>query len=133
DGFTNWLRQKPSELGEALTRLVPAEVAETIGLDDWSWVGALAEESDADPSHGWLGRAAAEVREDLRQLDLQIEEAAEEKKFPRASYLQRVRTTNGRRRLVEFLATRHVLPAYGLPVDGVELSLARAGDGEAPK
>jgi ATP-dependent helicase YprA (DUF1998 family) len=132
-GFVDWLRQRPADLGEALERLVPAAVVASVGLADWAWVDALAEESDADPSHGWLGRAAAEVREDLRQLDLQIEDAAEEKKFGRAAYLQRVRATIGGRRLVEFLATRNVLPKYGFPVDVVELNLARTGDGDALK
>ena len=40
---------------------------------------------------------------------------------------------SGGRRLVEFLATRNVLPKYGFPVDVVELNLARTGDNDALK
>lgn len=131
DGFVEWLRIHPAELGEALGRLVPQDVADSIGLGDWSWVDALAEESDDEPSHGWLSRATAEVREDLRQLDVQIEEAADEKKFRVAGRLQGVRRTIAGRRVVEFLASRNVLPKYGFPVDVVELNLARSGDSDA--
>jgi len=133
DGFVEWLRQKPDELGAALRRIVPPATASSIGIDSWAWVEALAAESDDQPSHGWLARAGVEVREDLRHLDLQIEEAVEEKKFSRAGHLQRVRATIGGRRLVEFLATRNVLPKYGFPVDVVELNLARSGDDDALK
>ena len=104
-----------------------------IGVDSWEWVDALAIESNEEPAHGWLARATSEVREDLRHLDLQIEEAVEEQKFSRAAHLQRVRATIGKRRLLEFLATRNVLPKYGFPVDVVELSLARSGDDDALK
>jgi DEAD/DEAH box helicase/Domain of unknown function (DUF1998)/Helicase conserved C-terminal domain len=133
DEFVDWLQQRPEELGRAVARVVPAGIAEAVGVDDWSWVAALAEESAVEPSHGWLGRASAEVREDLWQLDLQIEDAAAEKNFGRAGYLQRVRATISGRRLVEFLATRNVLPKYGFPVDVVELNLARTGDNDALK
>ena len=45
DQFVAWLRGRPEALGEALGRIVPPEAAESLGLETWAWVEALAEES----------------------------------------------------------------------------------------
>lgn len=126
--FVRWLQSKPDAVGAALKRVVPASVQEPLGLNEWTWVNALVEPSLDDPTHGWLGRAGSEVRQDVEDLQAMVDEAAAEENFPRAGKLKRVRKSITHRRLLEFLASRNVLPKYGFPVDVVELNLARTGD-----
>jgi hypothetical protein len=126
--FIAWLEGRPPEVGDALGRLVPAQVAEELDIDGWSWVEALVRDDPDDVSEGWLRRAGSEIREDAEELEAMMEEAAAEQQFGRAAGLKRVREALIKRPLLNFLASRNILPKYGFPVDVVELELRRTGD-----
>lgn len=129
--FLDWLRTRPTHLGEAVARVMPPAVQGPLGLKDWDWVEALVSIGGDEPSHGWLRRAGEEVRDDVKVLGTLIDEAAEAKQFSRAQHLTRVSQSIVRRPLLNFLGSRNVLPKYGFPVDVVELNLARSGDAAA--
>lgn len=131
--FVEWLRSKPMELAEALERVVPGPLAAALDLRGWGWVEALVQPTDQHPTFGWLARAGSEIRDDATQLEQLEREAVEEGKYPLAEHRKRVRTTILKRYLLNFLASRNVLPKYGFPVDVVELSLAKSGDAVASK
>lgn len=131
--FERWLRTGPTEVGAAVKRVVPKELAEEIDLDGWGWVDDLMNESEEDPTVGWMGRAAGEVFSETESLQKLIDEADEEKDRMRADRLDRVKKTLKGKHLIAFLASRNVLPKYGFPVDVVELNLARTGDSMAGK
>ncbi len=122
DKFVEWLTAKPAELEEALTRLLPPSVAREIGVADWAWVEALTQ-TDDDPTHGWLYRAAQEVSEEFRLTEEAEDEASAAGNHGLAGHFKGVRKTLERRALLSFLASRNVLPKYGFPVDVVELKL----------
>ncbi len=128
DLLIEWLNRKPEELKAALTRIVPVSVAAEVAVSDWTWVQALTETSADDLTHGWLRRASEEVRDDVKTVSIQVEEAVQQKRYGLAQTLERVKTTIATRPLLGFLASRNVLPKYGFPVDVVELNLGRTGD-----
>lgn len=128
-----WLRTRPTAVGEALERIVPGQLHDELGLEGWQWVDALVENPADQPTFGWLTRASAEVREDVRQVERLRDEAHEERKYRDAGRLTRVLETVRGRPLINFLASRNVLPKYGFPVDVVEMSLVRTGDPAADK
>lgn len=128
ESFVEWLRRRPELLGQALVRVVPAPVADAIDLPSWTWVDALADMSEVDLSHGWLKRAAEEVKDECALIQDQVTQAVAQEQYGRAEVLKRLRQTIAGRKLVSFLASRNVLPKYGFPVDVVELNLARTGD-----
>lgn len=126
--FIAWLRTRPSEVGDALRRILPEQAAAKIDLDGWGWVDALVAGDDAeDPTFGWLRRAGEEVRGDVGRLDALIAEAAGKSDFKLAGLLTDQRRTITSSGLLSFLAKRNVLPRYGFPVDVVPLDLSRAG------
>jgi ATP-dependent helicase YprA (DUF1998 family) len=128
--FVAWLRSRPAEVGDALRRLMPKAVAESIELDAWGWVEALIAGGEAsDPTFGWLRRAGDEIRSDVARLDELIREAKDEGRYRHAARLQDQRETIASSDLIGFLARRNVLPKYGFPVDVVPLDLSRAGQG----
>jgi ATP-dependent helicase YprA (DUF1998 family) len=131
--FRTWLEQHPPDLGAAMTRVTPPNVQGEVGTDDWAWVAALFDPSDADPTFGWLGRADAEVRDDLAELDAAVAEAVAAEQFRAADAYRLQQATMRRTRLLNFLARRNVLPKYGFPVDVVPLDLARTGDRDAAR
>mgnify|MGYP000748829652 CR=1 FL=1 len=129
--FVRWLRDKPEVVGEALARLVPEECRADLGIADWGWVDAMAEESDDEPTHGWLKRSGVETRQNLTQLQELIEEAAKAQAFGQAKHLKHVADTIAGRPLLNHLAATNVLPKYGFPVDVVSLDVSRSGSGAA--
>ena len=131
DDFIEWLGSRPQALGDAARRVVPPAVSDALGLESWSWVDALTQPTDEEPSFGWLDRARGEVLSDVESLQLLIDEASEEEQFGRAAHLKRLRVSIIKRPLLGYLASRNVLPKYGFPVDVVELNLARSGDADA--
>ena len=133
DRFVAWLKTKPESLGAAIRRIVPPQTVDVLGLDDWAWVEALVEESEEDPTRGWLRRASAEVRSDLDELGERIAEAVADERFDSAGSYKRQRTTMLRTHLLSFLARKNVLPKYGFPVDVIPLDLGRSGDADAAR
>lgn len=125
--FLAWLRSKPKDLGAALARAVPAETAGTVDVGGWGWVDAMEKPSDEDSTSGWLGRAGDEARDDLERLEELITEASAARNFGRARALQGTVQALARRPLLQFLASRNVLPKYGFPVDTVQMDLSGEG------
>ena len=130
--FVEWLRSCPHALGEAIQRVTPSGAANDLGIASWQWVEHLVN-PDVLEGAGWLGRAAREVRTEIRGLDEAYEKAQSEDKLPYAQALQRIRRSIAERSLIDFLAQRVVLPKYGFPVDVVTLDVARPDDKDADK
>ncbi len=144
DRFVNWLQSHPKELGEAVTRITPLELATELGTQNWSWVEALIQEDEGE-NFGWLGRAKKEVQSDLEEVNAQLDKVSEkitrhrqdgrnraaeaQAGFQRG--LLRLKTTLEERQLIQYLAQRVVLPKYGFPVDVVSLDIRRPGDVKA--
>lgn len=148
DEFVEWLRTHPEELGRAIARITPETVAAELGLDSWTWVDYLTAdcvENQADESAGPLRRAAESIGEDLAEIERAIEEAddqerqlsrggqsdAASRQAYRRGVLRKVQATLEKRPLIDYLATRVVLPKYGFPVDVAVLDLWRDGDRDA--
>ena len=144
DDFIGWLQSHPSDLGEAVARITPEEVAQELGVYDWQWVQDLVDDQGGvDREHcGWLTRAVNEIRSDLSSIDSEIEETEQQvrnlrdqnrsreagNQSRRQAALYKVRDTLESKRLIDYLATRVVLPKYGFPVDVVTLDVWRDGD-----
>lgn len=124
DEFISWLRSEPTEIGEAVARVVPEQLRSDPAIDvhRWGWVDGL----DGDPAKEDRGRmeiAARELRRELAALDKEIDEAYTDREAGRANRLEYVRKSIKRRRTLSRLARVGVLPKYGFPVDVVTLDL----------
>lgn len=131
--FVDWLRGRPAYVGQSLARVLPRRARVAIGVDDWSWVDALVTAPPEEPSLGWLGRAAEDVRSELAEIDAAIASAVASTNYKRAAALQALRNTVLGDDLLGFLARRNVLPKYGFPVDVVPLDLTRSEDAETAR
>ena len=134
-----WLQSHPKELGEALNRLIQDEaLARELRLNDWGWVTALYEDGVTEDS-GWMERATTEIVNEVKELLRQLEELRREqetftpgsKDWMRRSRMmtdlgKQLGTIRGKQ-LLDYLATRVVIPKYGFPVDVVEMEVWRAG------
>lgn len=110
------LLQQPAHLQESLVRIVPSEMHDVIGLNDWQWLGELLDEK-----YGVLSRAEVMVKEDITKLEEERQKRFQAGK-PVDHILRAINTIkNGE--LIGFLANQNVLPKYGFPVDVVELKL----------
>jgi ATP-dependent helicase YprA (DUF1998 family)/uncharacterized C2H2 Zn-finger protein len=113
----SYINSHPTEVKAALHRIVPKNMHESFGLEDWTWVASLLNEDE----HGILDQAVAEVVGDLKLL-LELEEKAVEKRnYRRSNHFKYVARTVRGRHLYGFLGSRNVLPKYGFPMDVVEL------------
>ncbi|MFO8059651.1 MAG: DEAD/DEAH box helicase [Bacillota bacterium] len=108
-----YLEGQPRNLQEMLRRIVPPHLHSSLGVDDWTWTGALLDDV--------LNVAAEEVYRDVTELERAREERFRAGK-PDAGILRSIRTIK-RRSLLNYLSSRNVLPKYGFPVDVVELHL----------
>ena len=146
DQFTDWLRSHPKELGAAVDRITPPDLADELGTLQWSWVEALTEEGEIE-NFGWLERAKGEVQSDLDQVNDELDKVSERivelrrqnlnsqasKQAGLQRALFRVKTTLEDRQLIQFLAQRVIIPKYGFPVDVVTLDIWKPGDATAPR
>ena len=129
--FGDWLRDEPAAVQQSLQRTFPPEVADLLGIDTWSWVGALLELSDVEPSYGWFERASLQAQEDIGTLDELFEEARDAGNGGMMERYKRVRKTFAGKYLLGYLATQNVLPKYGFPVDVVDFNVALSGERQA--
>lgn len=125
--LTRWLQGHPRLLKEALRRVVPTEVAATIGIDSWAWVERLLVADDSGFG-GWLTELVNSATADIAELQ-ELEDEMWAKRNPRASVIRRTRSTFEQRRIIDQFAQRGVLPKYGFPVDVVDLDVSRTASG----
>lgn len=108
----NFLIPVPPQVTDALTRILPADVAAELDVSGGRW----AEE---------LIRLLEDVRHELdKEVETMSEleaKASADGKHPLAQRYKLVGNTLRERDLLGFLGNRNVLPKYGFPVDSVEL------------
>jgi hypothetical protein len=124
DRMLDWIRTKPTDLGDAVRRVCPEVVAARpeIDVDDWAWFRAL--DGDAlDPDEGRMMRAASEVRQEIGDLKLQVDDAYAARQRRRINALEPMIKSLQSVRIIDRLAQRGILPKYGFPVDVVTLSV----------
>lgn len=117
DKFFEYLRSRPQHLLENLRRIVPFDMQESLGINNWSWVDELLGDK------GVLRIAHQELINDIDQLEKAIAVFTKERNFRKAEMLQRIQNTMMDRPLIGYLSSKNVLPKYGFPVDVVELKL----------
>lgn len=108
----DYLSPVPAALTDALTRILPREVAAELDVVGGAWASDLIE---------LLNTVRAELDSDVATLEELRDEAAGTQKFSLAQRYQQVGNTLRKRDLLGFLANHNVLPKYGFPVDSVEL------------
>lgn len=109
DGF---LTPVPPGVRRSLHAVLPEPVAREIGVAEDAWVGELLR---------LLADAGTELAEDVAAFEARREQAAREQKYALADQCLKVLKTLRNRPLIDFLATRNILPKYGFPMDTVEL------------
>jgi hypothetical protein len=109
----SFLAMRPKSISDAIQRIAPQELHEPLGLADWTWSSQLL--------GGGLAKAQDEVDTDIHLFEERIQQASQDEDFRSAERFKRIRKTVLDRDLLEFLASRNVLPKYGFPVDVVEL------------
>ena len=123
--WREWLQSHPEELQRALQRVLPTDVATSIGVSTWAWVDDLVNEPSST-GRGWLWIAEQDVLDALAQLRAEELRLSAEKKYRKADAVQRVQATIKSAQFLGQLARRTVLPKYGFPVDSVGLDLTSA-------
>jgi hypothetical protein len=108
----NYLTPVPETLTDALTRILPPEVAAELDVVGGAWASDLIE---------LLETVRTELDSDVATLEQLRDDAAGDQKFNLAQRYQQVGNTLRNRDLLGFLANHNVLPKYGFPVDSVEL------------
>lgn len=119
--FKTFLEQHPPLLHDALRRIVPDELQDTLGIEGWGWIDGLF-----DRQQGRLSLATEEVRTTVRELEAVRQERIAVAKP--SDYILRAINTVQKRPLIEYLANRNILPKYGFPVDVVELEILHHGE-----
>ncbi|MGI6284939.1 DEAD/DEAH box helicase [Neomoorella humiferrea] len=117
------LRDKPGELQKSLSRIIPNEILERLGVHDWSWLDGLLDETD-----GVLSKAEEKVMADLRELKAIEAEYSRTKNHLKAQAVHKTINTIEKRYILDFLAQQNVIPKYGFPVDVVELQIYHHGE-----
>jgi hypothetical protein len=133
DAFRQFINSKPEALKQALLRIVPVfkwkddeNFHQHLGLDSWgAWVDDLLA-PEASQTMGVLTRAFIDfesemysIGEALKQLDTGRPKGWQD----RHKNLERVQNTIRKRHLIDYLASKGVLPKYGFPVDVVPLRI----------
>ncbi|HEY9869471.1 MAG TPA: Zn-binding domain-containing protein [Candidatus Obscuribacterales bacterium] len=119
--FRRFLDGRPEHVKASLERVVPKDLARSLGLNTWSWIGGLF-----DQSSGVLTLAEAEVRADVQVLEALWARLVDERKP--SDWVLRMINTMKARQILDALSSHNVIPKYGFPVDVVELQLMSPSD-----
>jgi len=129
DGRTNellaFLKTHPQQLKERLDRIVPDELRNELGVDDWSWLdGAnLAEDEKRESFEQRLANAKQDVLGDWNALVEAKNRASSDENFRGAQIFSSQLKTLKRRSLLGKLGTYGLMPKYGFPTEVVELKV----------
>ena len=118
----DWLNTRPEDLYREIKRIFSPDMLASFGSEKWRWADELVRKPLGDIENilweGRLGIAQSELRseyreyEKLQKVNPKLYNLAEAQK-------KRIRE----RQILDFLASRNVLPKYGFPVDVVSLKV----------
>lgn len=111
-----YLETRPQELKQELYDVVPEELHNKIGIDDWSWARGFVDEEV-----GVLSKLAQSINTDIRQLEKVRQERFNQGK--NVDYIQRAIDNIKDKYLLSTFSTHNVIPKYGFPVDVVDLEI----------
>lgn len=119
DAVQVFLTPVPAGVLASLKAVLPATIAEEVGVNDDVWVHVLAD---------LLRSVSDELTADVAAFEDRQKEAVTAKRWGLAGQMGKtIETINGRS-LLNFLAGKNVLPKYGFPVDTVELRTMHSGE-----
>jgi len=122
-----YIQSYPSEVKEALSRLLPDTVVEIFDIDHWGWINSLTNfDANSDPlqEDPVMDRAEAEINGDLQEIENALQEMLNSDsrfKYAQADRLRQMAETISNRDLLGYLGSHNILPKYGFPTDVVEL------------
>ncbi len=122
-----YIRTHPSDIQEALSRLLPEDVIEIFEIDKWGWVNSLTRingKNDPTQEDPVMDRAEAEINGDLEDIQNAIKESLNSdsrSKYSQANRLNQMKDTIMNRDLLGYLGSHNILPKYGFPTDVVEM------------
>ncbi|MGQ9410287.1 DEAD/DEAH box helicase [Mycolicibacterium gilvum] len=108
----SFLTPVPSQVTDALLRILPADVAMELDVSGGTWAGELIR---------LLENVRYELDKEVETMSELEAKASADGKHPLAQRYKLVGNTLRERDLLGFLGNRNVLPKYGFPVDSVEL------------
>ena len=114
-----YLRNMPTEVTDAVRRVIPPQVVAQIGVDDCEWVEGLID---------LVALNQDQIGQDVGFFREQELVASKLGKHGIASHMQRVARTLTKAELLGVLSGRNILPKYGFPVDVVPLRTAHLKD-----
>ena len=129
------LQDHPTELLKSIHDVMPDDICDRLGVDDWSFI------KDLTGDEGSLTRAIQERTTDidgLKKFSAEIrgdlgEEGAVVRGLGRAIAAEKLVTTLEEEPSINFLSAKGVLPKYGFPIDTVSLDIIGGSDEEAKK
>jgi ATP-dependent helicase YprA (DUF1998 family) len=112
-----YIEAKPDSLKEAFARVIPEDLQDELGVENWDWVDKLT----TPDYEGVLDMAVGEVTSELNEFAEMEIQAAHDRKYQLAERFSRVQNQIRGRSLLGYLGSHNVLPKYGFPTDVVEL------------
>lgn len=143
DLIKEFLEKRPERLKQEIKNIIPLNMYERLGIEDWSWIELLTNENNQmgvsdekiNTNRGILDLACDDIKSDISFLDEEIEQQKilirDEVNNNNYSNIARLSKSNEAKQqiidqikskdILGFLGSRNVLPKYGFPVDVVEL------------
>ncbi|MDD4207898.1 MAG: DEAD/DEAH box helicase [Mesotoga sp.] len=116
EALREYLEGEPKVVQEALIKIVPKDLQEVLGVQNWSWVEDLLGDEN-----GVLSLATEKLTGDIHALEDTIKNASERRVFWQAERLNKTIRTLKERQVIGYLSQNNVIPKYGFPVDVIEL------------
>lgn len=120
-----YVDKHPNDLLRELKEVVPNDLHQSIGLDNWEWINDFTSKDN-----GVLTKVTDDVLSDIRELEEVRREKFEQNKS--VDYIKRTIDNIKKKALLNLLSSRNVIPKYGFPVDVVELRIPSASRNSDP-
>jgi ATP-dependent helicase YprA (DUF1998 family) len=118
--LARFLRNRRPDIEATLRAILPAEMANRVGLDDGSWIDKITGRESR------FALAEAEVSSDYRLVRDLENSAVATRDYDTAKWARRRCETIAGEDVLSFLSRKAVIPKYGFPVDVVDLDTQRA-------
>lgn len=120
--FKKYLLDKPKYLKECLVNVFPNSLKKDLDIENWGWLEELLNEEK-----GLLYKVKNELYGEFEQIELvkrELQRESNDGKTGNGKFidlLDRIKDTMEKKRIINYLSQKNLLPKYGFPVDSVEL------------
>jgi len=124
--FREYISSKPKELKESIKNILPKNIYDELGIEDWQWTRDIKDEKYEACLDLW-DKIESEIKTDMYEYENLEKQYVEQRKYSEADKISKILKYYENIDIISLFSQKVFIPKYGFPVDTISLDTKRIG------